>query len=79
MLGPDINADLFRKLAHASGNALGEGGNLLLTSDGGTFSAAKRACESSGVPYHFIQGVSDGGNVIVPNTLILPKASCTAI
>ena len=79
MLGPDINADLFRKLAHASGNALSEGGNLLVTSDGGTFSAAMRACESSGVPHHFIHGVGDGGDIIVPHTLIIPKASCAAV
>lgn len=79
MLGPDISGKLFRDLAHASARGLNEGGNLLVTSDAGTFAAAKEICEKSGVQYKFIHGVSEGDKIVVPHTLIIAKESCAGI
>ncbi len=78
MLGPDLSGDLMRRLAQASGKALKDGGNLVVTSDGGTFSVAKRLFDETGLQTHFIHGINEG-NTIVPNTLIIPKASCQSL
>jgi len=77
MLGPDITGNLFRKLATASAQVLNDGGNLLVTSDTGTFSVAREIVQRSGVQHHLIHGIADPtGEIVVPHTLIIPKASC---
>lgn len=79
MLGPDIEGTLFRSLAIASGRALNPGGNLVVTSDGGTFATAREICDSLGVVSNYIMGISDNGKIIVPQTLVIPQESCSGI
>lgn len=79
MLGPDTEGELFRKLARASNRALNPEGNLLVTSDGGTIESVREVCQTVGVLFNRIQGVSDGKEVVVPTTIVVPHASCEAI
>lgn len=79
MLGPDEHGVLFRQLAQACRKALTPYGNLLVISDLGTFSAAQEACEQAGLPFNRIRGVSDNGEIVVPNVLIVPQASSAKV
>ena len=83
MLGPDEDGTLFGQLAQSASRALTPTGSLLVTSDVGTFSAAREMCINAGVPHSVIQGINqpkgDSVEVIVPDILIIPQASCADI
>lgn len=79
MLGPDMEGSLFRRLAKASSTTLSGDGKLLITSDFGTLSTVKAISEQSGAKYNFVHGVSQGDEIVVPNTLVLSRDSCKLI
>lgn len=57
MLGPDSDGGLTRDLLKASQNALTAGGHLVITSDMGTMSVARRVCDQQGTKYEYVTGV----------------------
>lgn len=79
MLGPDREGVLFRKLAKACSKGLALGGNLLVTSDGRTIETAREVCQTAGVHFNRIPGISDGEKALVPTTIVIPQASCETI
>ena len=76
MLWPDLSWQLFTSLANASVNSLSSSGNLLITSDYWTYSKVAELLNMANVKYQQITGITEWENIIVPNTIIIPKESC---
>lgn len=78
-LGPDGLGRIFRELAVVSSEALNPNGNLLVTSDNVSMSAALKACDEADVTYHFLKAITQKGKLIRQHTLIVPQSSCIRI